>query len=682
MKTKLTKRKTSDNLNYRSFSMRLESGKPSTLNEEERSVEVVGATEDAVEVFDYDRWEIVPEVLLMSGLEMPKSRQVPLFDTHRRYDTASLLGSYRDMEVSNDQLLGRVHFSTVPEAESQYTKVREGHLTDFSVGYKPIRSEWVPAGEKVTIQGHSYEGPVKVTTRWRVKELSCVPIGADEQAKARSDADEEKNKNKGDLKMNKKTRAFLESRGLPKDATEEEAYAFLERMEKPKEVDNGDGKKSDVKKTVDVDKIRKEATGEERDRIIEIDAACRHFDCADLSDKLIADGTSVKDAYRKIVDETKKKRDDDADNLGHRTPVEITRDARDRFRAAAEDGLLIRASKAPEKPAEGALDLAGYSLRELARHALQIAGLKTGGQPLEMIGRALTTSDLPYILANVANKSLFVGWDTADETWSVWCGTGQVSDFKTHYSPRISEASDLEEVPEHGEYKYGKRTEAQESYAIATYGKLFSISRQAIINDDLGALTNIPASHGESAARKVGDVVYAVLTANAAMGDGVALFHANHSNFVAGGSGAIPGVATIAAGILAMGTHKDLQGLRRLNIRPEHMIAPKALEGAAEVFYRAEKWDDSNKAATTPNPYAGQYFTRVYEPRLDDADAAAWYLAARKGKTVIAHFLNGVEAPYMETKEGWSVDGVEYKVRIDVGAKAMDYRGLYYNDGN
>jgi phage major head subunit gpT-like protein len=247
----------------------------------------------------------------------------------------------------------------------------------------------------------------------------------------------------------------------------------------------------------------------------------------------------------------------------------------------------------------------------------------------------------------------------------------------------------LEEVPEHGEYKYGKRTEASESYQIATYGKLFAITRQTIINDDLGALTDIPSAHGESAARKVGDVAYAVLTANAAMGDGVALFHAGHSNFIAGGSGAVPGVATIGAGILSMGTQKDLQDKRRLNIRPEFFLAPKALEGTAEVFFRSERFvdsdtvaTDSSLSATRVNPYSGQYFTRVYDARLDDDDAAAWYLAARKGKTITVFFLNGQRTPFMETKQGWTVDGVEYKVRIDCGAKAVDWRGLYMNDGN
>ncbi|MCP4717551.1 MAG: hypothetical protein GY868_20715 [Deltaproteobacteria bacterium] len=87
-------------------------------------------------------------------------------------------------------------------------------------------------------------------------------------------------------------------------------------------------------------------------------------------------------------------------------------------------------------------------------------------------------------------------------------------------------------------------------------------------------------------------------------------------------------------------------------------------------------------ASTRKNLYSGSYFTRVYETRLDDADPAAWYLAGPRGKTVVMFFLNGVQVPYLETQQGWSVDGTEYKVRIDAGAKAVDWKGLYYNDGN
>jgi hypothetical protein len=333
--------------------------------------------------------------------------------------------------------------------------------------------------------------------------------------------------------------------------------------------------------------------------------------------------------------------------------------------------------------------LRGFSLRELAREALRVAGQSTRGHVLEMTGRAMTVSDLPNILANVANKSLFVGWETQEESWKTWAGVDTAPDFKAGEVSRPSEASNLDEVPEHGQYQYGKYTDAKETYQIATYGKLFAITRQTIINDDLGALSRIPTMHGEAASRKVGDVVYAVLTANAAMGDGVALFATGHSNYVANGSGAAPGNATIAAGILAMGTQKDLQGLRRLNIRPRFLIAPKALEGGTEVFLTSFQFSDhstvatdSTFASTRTNPYAGSYFTRVYDSRLDDSDAAAWFLAADKGKTVVAFFLNGVTEPYLEQQSGWTVDGTEFKVRIDVGAKAIDWKGLYQNDGN
>jgi len=362
-------------------------------------------------------------------------------------------------------------------------------------------------------------------------------------------------------------------------------------------------------------------------------------------------------------------------------------DERDKFRIAAEQALIMRAGVAGiERPAPGARDLMGHSLVEIARHCLMLANQPVGGSNMEMVGRAMTTSDFPQLLANVAHKALFAGWEGAPETWMSWCGTGQVSDFKPHHSPRASEADDLDEIPDNVPYKYGKRAEAQETYQIATFGKLFALTRQTIINDDLNALANTPAGHGEAAARKVGDVAYAVLTANAAMGDGVALFHAGHGNL---GTAGVVGVVTVGQTIKLMKLQKDLLGLRRLNIRPEFFIAPATIEGEAEIFFNSIQYADEAApgtpdfafATTRNNPYAGSYFTRVYEPRLDDSSTSAYYFAARRGKTVVVFFLNGVQEPYLETQQGWSVDGVEYKVRIDCGAKAMDWRGLIKNPG-
>lgn len=680
--------KGANKLSYRSFILRAAAA-PDTVDEANRSVEIVIATEAPVEVFDFERYEVVREVLIIDGVEMPKSKQIPLLDAHMRFEAANVLGSIRGLKRSGAELIGRAHFSSVADVEDIWTKVREGHLTDFSAGYRPIDSQWIPDGESYDYKGRSFKGPIRVTKRWRIREGSTVPIGADELAKARSLNDDKQINHEGG-KMNEEIKKFLISRGLNPNASDAEAMKFLLSLEVRAE----DGKPgaeaaaaADKIRAEEAEAIRKAATGEERDRVLEISALGKRWENEKLADQLIIDGKSAVEAYRAFDNYVDTKRDD----LAHYPPATITADAQDKFRDAATDSLLMRThiGAKPEKPAEGHAELMGFSLRELAREALRVGNLSVSGNSMEMVGRALATSDLPYILANVANKSLFAGWDTAPETWKTWAGTDQVSDFKTHSLPRASEISDLEEIPESGEYRYGKITEGQEQYSIAKYGKLFAITRETIINDDLGALTRIPAMHGESASRKVADVIYAVLTANAAMGDGTALFHADHANFVANGAGAIPGQLTIANMILAMKLQKDLQGLRRLNIQPKYVIMPVALEGAAEVFFQTIQFSDSDTvatdsslAATRKNIYAGTYFTRVYEPRLDDSDAAAWFGAAMKGKTVVAFFLNGVETPYLEQRAGWSVDGTEYKVRIECGAKAVDWKGLYMNDGN
>ncbi|WP_316348487.1 phage major capsid protein [Desulfuromonas acetoxidans] len=177
-----------EGMQFRSFSLRMdgETGKPSTLDEETRSVEVVAATENPVRVYDWERREVVEEVLLMDGCTLPENRQVVLLDTHWRGGVYSILGSCRGLTVSGKELIGRSHYSEADGGPSAWTKTREGHLTDYSAGYEVLEAYWVPEGEKQTIQGRTFDGPLKVTTKWRITELSACPIGADEQSKARA----------------------------------------------------------------------------------------------------------------------------------------------------------------------------------------------------------------------------------------------------------------------------------------------------------------------------------------------------------------------------------------------------------------------------------------------------------------------------------------------------------------
>lgn len=657
---------------YRSLALRLQGAGPITLDTESRSLEVTCASESRVQVFDWERWEPIDEILLMSGCKMPDSRQIPLLDSHQRHSTASVIGSCRNLQATPTQLVGRAYFADDPGAESAWGKTRDGHITDFSVGYSVDAATWVPEGQSAVIDGRSFVGPLRVVTAWTVKELSVCPIGADETAKARAEADNHQARGipvpqSKENAMDKQLRAFLESRGLSKEANDERAWEFLRTLDAPSQA---------AAVAPDVNEAVRTAIVAERERHAEITAMGVRFDCADVAAQLVASGATVDAARAKVLEQIEATRAA-APAPGFR--VSVGADERDKFRAAGQDSLCLRAGIAVASPAPGAIDLMGHSLREMARHSLLLAGQNTGGNIMEMVGRAMTTSDFPLLLANTANKSLAAGYETAPETWADWCATGSVSDFKTNDLVSASETEDLDQITESQPYGYGKRGEAKEQYQIATYGKLFAITRQTIINDDLAALTDTPRNHGEAAARKIGDVAYAVLTANAAMRDGVALFHGDHGNL---GTTGVVSETTLAEAIKLMKLQKDLLGLRRLNIRPEFFIAPVSIEGGAEIFFSSNQFTaGANAASTRSNPYAGGRFKRIYEARLDDASATAFYLAGPKGKTVTVFFLNGQQTPYMETRQGWSVDGVEYKVRIDCGAKAVDWKALLKNAG-
>jgi hypothetical protein len=680
-KTADTKEKTGfegidTSLNYRSMSLclRAEDGTPASLDEATRSVEMIGATESPVLEIDWDRWELVPTVLRMDGCQMPKNGQLPLLDTHTRYNTSCLIGSYRNMRISGTDMLGRAHFSAAPEAEGPYLKTKEGHLTDCSVARKDVASTYIPEGQKQTVGGIEYEGPLRVVTKWIPKEMSMCPIGADDLAKVRAATPTVIPQTKKEEEMDPKVRAFLVTRGLSETATEAEAYAFMETLNVRTEAVVPAAPNLEVV----TEQVRQTIIAEQT-RCSDIRSICSRagFDEAKISSYITA-GTSV-DAVRSAAFEQLVTNGPTAGGTGFRGSLEMGADSRDKFRSAAEGAILLRSGRTvgDDLVKLGARDLAGFTLMELARESLRMAGQPIYGNALEMIGRAFTTSDFPLLLANVANKALLEGWETQEETWQTWVAEGSVSDFKTHTAVRPGEVDSLDEIGEDDEYKYGSRAEQAESYKIATFGKLFKLSRQTIINDDLGALTDLPKEHGEAATRTVGDVVYAVLTANGNMGDGKALFHADHKNLL---TGAALDVTSLGAIEVAMGLQKDIGGKRRLNIKPVFFLAPLTLKPASEQFF-ATPVIGTQASPNVQNIYSGAYFTRVYEPRLDDASVKAWYLAARKGKTVKVFFLNGNKTPFLDTKQGWNVDGVEFKVRIDCGAKAMSWKGIAKNPG-
>lgn len=157
---------------------------PETIDEENRTVRAVLASETPVLEWDYMHGRMVPRVLLASGNNFPESQQVPLLDCHRRDSVESIIGSVREFQVTERGVEGLLRFASVSTA--QWNMVREGHVTDVSVGVRLLEEIYIPEGEAEFIDGRTWEGPLNLATEWMCLEVSLCPIGADDEAKIRS----------------------------------------------------------------------------------------------------------------------------------------------------------------------------------------------------------------------------------------------------------------------------------------------------------------------------------------------------------------------------------------------------------------------------------------------------------------------------------------------------------------
>lgn len=329
------------------------------------------------------------------------------------------------------------------------------------------------------------------------------------------------------------------------------------------------------------------------------------------------------------------------------------------------------------------------TLLEMSREVLQANGVNVRGMDrMNLAGAALTrgmgtTSDFTSILANVGNKRLRQAYNENTVSYKVWARRApDAPDFKSITVAQLSAMPDLLQVREHGEFQYGSMKDGGETYALLTYGRIISLSRQAMINDDLRAFGVALNSFGGASARLENRMVYAQLMANAAMADGIALFEsANHKNLATGGGSALQ-QSSLAAMRTAMRLQKGKQS-EELNIAPQFLIVPSALEQLAYQL-TSSQYVPARQADVSEFRQGGRTSLEpVIEPILDGVSATAWYASANNSQidTVEYCYLDGADGPVLESHQNFTVDGLSLKCRLDFAAKAIDYRGLYKSDG-
>ncbi len=365
--------------------------------------------------------------------------------------------------------------------------------------------------------------------------------------------------------------------------------------------------------------------------------------------------------------------------------VQSGEDQADKIREAGATWMLHRANQSVPAGALNGNPCRGMTMLDMARNCLERAGVRTAG----MLGRELatravqhTTSDFPLIFGNVMHKMLLAAYTAIPDVWRKFCRVGSLSDFRPHYRYRPGSFGNLATVAEGGTYTYGAMSDAvRESITGATKGKLLNLSRQMIINDDMGAFANAATEMGRGAARTVEVDVFALLASNPTMGDTGALFNATaetttggHANLNA--SGAAPTVSGFDAVRQAMGSHLNVGGTDYTGVLPKIWLGPLALGSTAREINGMQFNDESQKNQNRPNVVRGLFSEVVDTPRLS---GNIWYAFADPAEEPVIEvgFLDGEQAPYTEIQNGFETDGVTWKIRLDYGVAAVGWRGAY-----
>lgn len=476
------------------------------------------------------------------------------------------------------------------------------------------------------------------------------------------------------------------ARSENRDLTAEETREFNElqgKIDAARAAEKGDGEKS---KDTGKDEAVRLAVTKEKTRQAEITAMCRSFGIDPQS--YLENDTSVDDCRKAVMEELQKSHA--PINAGG---VRVEQSGEDKFRTAAADGLLMRMGYDVAKPAEGAENFRGMSLRDLA-----IECLARGGENASSLLR-MSKDDLfaklcrdffnpaaafPAIMDATIKKTIVEEYQKVPTTFQAWTRKGSVTDFKStpDHSYVLGGVGDFELVPENGELKNSTpTTKLLPQRKIDTYGKQFSMNRQTFINDDIGFLTEVPAAYTRAAKRTIDKAVYKILLNNATIYDGKALFHADHKNLIT--TGAAPSQTTIQDIILKAQGQTDPFDEPIYEV-PKFLVVPMGYEFTlATIFKSAQVVGSSNNDINPLYNYPLQVIQSPWINSISGANAKPWFMVTdpASSKSIQVDYLNGQETPTFRRSEPAGQLGFVWDIWLDWGITAVDYRGIYKNPG-
>lgn len=534
-----------------------------------------------------------------------------------------------------------------PDAQRLQGKLERGMLSGVSVGCKV--NQWLELAADDTSPDGRIEGPASLGIQWTPYEISLEPVPADATVglgRAMEIETEREANSMGNITRNEPGTIPAQSAPAAQEAPAAGDPVLAERQ-----------------------------------RAAEIETLCRSF--GEDPGTYIREGTSVETVRAAILDRLSQERAPAAGRSSAETRgVQVTTDEGDKLRAAATDGLLLRSGVFVEHPADGAREFRGMGIQDVARECLRVSGENAARLSADEVLRRSLTPDSAFvsITSNAANRAVLGAMQHAPTTYQAWTSVGSAKDFKPTNIYEVNDGGTLREIPQNGEFTEAKLSDAPVAVRqLITVGKILSFTRQMFINDEFDLILRMVTAHVQAFQRGINQTVYALLKANPAMLDGEQLFSSAHKNL---GTAAAPGTDSFSEARLLMRRQTEADGVTRLNLSPAFVLC-----GAADET-KVEQLLHSLAAPEGANSGVANVFRSAMTPVVDaeldvDSGAQPFYFAAHPSlaPTIEVSYLNGVEAPTVETETDFDRLGIRYRVYGDRGVTLLGYRGLVKNPG-
>ncbi|WCP71559.1 phage major capsid protein [Sphingomonas hankookensis] len=702
-----------------------------------RTVELTTATETPVLMPGWavglSDCEVYYEILDCSPAAVDLSQvadgNVPVLDTHNRWNLRDRLGTIRQARIEAREVVTVAAFGQSDEARAVEANFAAGTPPKVSVGYR--RRQMVLAGMEGDI-------PIYRVVRWTLTEVSLVSIAADPKAGVRSAQPYQAPAITTEQHMTLSSTSGATASGIvaPPLAAANASRSFIESIgtrgpapqaghgqqqapAQPAPVAPAPAATTELSAApaptapLAVPVATLPATTTEGGRSAAVERftvsgalgflevarsfgetiATRAQELIDQNDRGEISSGAAWDAMRIAARDAQRAAAGGVATGGR--SIDVTNDERDRFVAGAVNSIIQRAGMTgmvseAARAAGATIDLdpgqyRGVRNADLARIVIERSGERVQGHDPDLhvrqaigmrTGPFQSTSDFAVIMDTALNRILQAAYATQEDTWREFCAVTSVNDFRDNEFLRVGAFGGLDVIPENGEIKNGTIPDGEkERLRAREHGKIFGLSRAAIVNDDLGVFSNMAVKLGRGAKIQIEKDVYALLALNNGLGpkmaDGKTLFHADHKNIVAAG-GPIS-IGQFEAMDLLFGDQVDVSGDEVLDLRLHTLLVPRADRGKALIANNAEYDNDGGGKFQLPNRVRGLFNAIVATNRLRDTRRYG-FADPSVNPTLMVAFLNGVQEPRVESQDGWRTTGTEWRVLFDYGVGAVDWR--------